>query len=99
MAKKVNITDKLDFSGNPSLIIKDQEIEVDASAETVLRVMGKMSEGSEGSPKFVMDMYELIFPEKSRNAIAAFNLQFNDFTKVVEAGISLIVDSDEEEGE
>lgn len=99
MAKKVNITDKLDFDGNPSLIIRDQEIEVDASAETVLRVMGGMGEGNVGSPKFVMDMYELIFPEKSREIIKSFNLQFKDFAKVVEAGISAIVDSDEESGE
>lgn len=99
MAKKVNITEKLDFDGNPSLIIRDQEVEVDASAETVLRVMGAMSEGNAGTPKFIMDMYELILPEESRKKISEFNLQFNDFTKVVEAAISLIVNADEDEGE
>lgn len=99
MAKTVNITDKLDFDGNPILVIKDKDIEVDASAETVLKVMGKLSESNSGNPKAIMEMYELIFPEESREKIKEFKLNFNDFTKVVEAGIDAIVGNDEEQGE
>lgn len=99
MARTVNITDKLDFDGNPILVIKEKEIEVDASAETVLKVMGKLSERDSGSPKAIVEMYELIFPEESRSKIREFKLNFNDFTKVVEAGIDAIVGGDEEQGE
>ena len=99
MAKTVNITDKLDFDGNPIIVIKDKEIEVDASAETVLKVMGKMSEGNSATPKAIMEMYELIFPAESREKIKKLNLKFKDFTTVIESGIDAIVGNDEEQGE
>ena len=99
MAKTVNITDKLDFDGNPIIVIKDKEIEVDASAETVLKVMGKFSEGNTSSPKAIVEMYELIFPEESREKIKELKLSFKDFSTVVEAGIDAIVGNDEEQGE
>ena len=34
MARKVDITDKLTFEGNPSLLIKDKELEVNSDAPT-----------------------------------------------------------------
>lgn len=39
MARKVDITDKLTFDGNPFLVIKGKELEVNADAPTVLRIM------------------------------------------------------------
>lgn len=99
MAKVVDITEKLNFDENPSLLIKGKKIEVDASAETVLKVMGKFSEGGTEKPQFVVDMYNLIFPEQSRNAISELGLKFNDFQTLVEAAIELIVDDGEEQGE
>lgn len=98
MAKKVNITDKLDFDGNPSIIIKDQEIELDASAETVLKLMGLLSEGT-GGPKYVMEAFNLILPEESRAKISALKLQFNDLMTVVEEAVNIIAGNGEEEGE
>ena len=41
MAKKVNITEKLELDGNPSLIIGKEELEVNADAATILKIMGK----------------------------------------------------------
>ena len=99
MAKTVNITDKLDFDGNPILMIGNNEIEVDASAETVLKVMGMISEVSSGTPKAIMEMYEMIFPEESREKIKGLKLNFKDFSIVVNAGIDAIVGNDEEQGE
>ena len=40
MSKIIDITDKLDFEENPRLKVKDIELEVDASAENLLKVMG-----------------------------------------------------------
>ena len=40
MARKVDITDKLTFDGNPFLVIKGKELEVNADAPTMLKVMG-----------------------------------------------------------
>ena len=45
----------------------------------------------------ILEMYNCIFSEKERKAIAKLNLQFNDFKKVVEAAINLIVNEDGED--
>lgn len=99
MAKVIDITDKLDFSGNPKLKIKEKEYEVNADAETVLKIMGILGTDKEVSPKAVVDMYELLFSVKDRKSIAGLKLQFSDFQKVVEAAIDLVVDNDETQGE
>lgn len=39
MAKKINITDKLNFESNPIIVIGDLEVEVKSDAETMLRMM------------------------------------------------------------
>lgn len=43
MSRKVDITEKLSFEGNPYLVIKGHELEVNADAASVLRVMGIIS--------------------------------------------------------
>lgn len=97
MGKVVDITEKLAFDSNPVIKIKDKEIEVNADAETVLRVMGVL--GGAGGPKAVVDMYELIFSEEARKTIAEFKLQYKDFENLVMAAVDVIVGNDEEEGE
>lgn len=47
MAKKINITDKLNFDSNPVIVIGDLEVEVKSDAETMLRLMGTFAENSE----------------------------------------------------
>lgn len=47
MAKTVNITDKLEFETNPILEIGTLEVEVNADAETMLRLMGVFAENNE----------------------------------------------------
>lgn len=96
MGKIVDITEKLDFDTNPKLVIKGKEYEVNADAETALKVLGVLN--AEGvSAGAVMKMYELIFSEKERKAIAKLNLQFSDFQKVVETAINLVTGSEEDE--
>lgn len=98
MAKKVDITEKLEFDSNPLLVIKDKEYEVNADAETVLKILGIL--GTEGTgPSAITKMYELIFSEKERKAIEKLKLQFKDFKKIVENAIDLIIDEGEDKGE
>ena len=99
MAKVVDITDKLDFDSNPKIAIKGKEYEVNADAESVLKIMGLLSSTASATPKAVADAYEIIFSEKEREAISKLKLQFADFQKVVETAIDLIIGADEEEGE
>lgn len=97
MAKVVDITERLAFDENPVLKIKDTELEVNADAETVLRIMGLM--GGESTPKMIQEACELIFPEDSAEKLRALKLQFSDYAAVVSAAIELVVGSGEEEGE
>ena len=98
MAKKVDITEKLEFDSNPFLVIRGKEYEVNADAETVLKILGIL--GAEGTgPSAITKMYELIFPEKERKVIEKLKLQFKDFKKVVENAIDLIIGEEENKGE
>lgn len=93
MAKVIDITDKLTFDGNPSLVIKGKTLEVNADAPTMLKVMGLMGNGEPG-PKEIVDMYEMMFPERSKKEIEKLKLNFSDLVTVVEAAVGLIIDSD-----
>ena len=99
MGKIVDITEKLDFESNPKIKIKNKEFEVDASAETVLKVMGLFGENGEVSPSAVTTMYELIFNEKARKEIAKLNLKFKDFQTLVMIAVNLITGEEDEQGE
>lgn len=98
MAKIVDITDKLEFDENPKLIIKDKELEVNADASTVLKIMGILGDGNNVQPDDVVKMYELIFSDADRKKIDKMKLQFTDFQTLVFSAISLIT-GEEESGE
>lgn len=95
MGKIVDITEKLEFGANPRIAVKGKEYEVNADAETVLKIMGILSdEGTTAAA--VVKMYELIFSEKERAAIAKLKLQFRDFRTLVETALNLVTGADEE---
>ena len=90
MAKIIDITDKLDFGGNPKLKIKDLEIEINADAATMLKIMGVIGDNEEPGPKEVLKMYDLMFEPTERKKIEGLKLNFKDFTAVIFAAINLI---------
>ena len=98
MAKKIDITEKLDFESNPILIIKGNEYEVNADAETVLIIMGILGEGGKETVDSILKVYELIFSEEHRNEINELKLQFSDFQKVITEAINLVI-GEETQGE
>lgn len=98
MARIVDITDKLSFDGNPSLVIKGKTLEVNADAPTMLKVMGLMG-ANEPGPKEIVDMYEMMFPDKSKREIEKLKLGFNDLIVVVEAAVGLIIGENSSPGE
>lgn len=97
MAKVVDITDKLQFDGNPKIVIKGKELEVNADAETVLKIMGILGNTEGVTPQKVGAMYELIFSESDRKKIEKLKLQFMDFQQLVFTAVNLI--TGESEGE
>lgn len=97
MAKVVDITNKLEFDGNPKLKIKDKEIEVNADAPTMLKVMNLV--GDDPTPKEVIALYNLVFPEESRKVLDDMKLNFSDLITVVEAAVSAISGDTDTSGE
>lgn len=95
MGKLVDITEKLNFEENPKIKVKDTKIEVNADAETVLKIMGILSDDT--SVSSVMKMYELLFDEKERKKIEKLKLKFSDFQILVQTAINLV--TGEEQGE
>lgn len=66
MAKIVDITDKLSFDENPKLTINGRQYEVNADAETVLKVMNAVGSGDDTK---VVGALSLMFKPKDLEAI------------------------------
>ena len=98
MAKIIDITEKLTFEGNPSLVIRGKHLEVNADAPTMLKVMGLMG-GAEPGVNEILETYDLMFPEKSKKEIEKLKLGFNDLIVVVQEAVGLIIEEDEQAGE
>ena len=95
MARKVDITDKLSFEENPSLVIKGKVLEVNADAPTMLKVMGLMSADDPGARE-ILEAYDMMFPERSKKELERMKLGFKDLIVVVQEAVQLI--SGEEPG-
>lgn len=92
---KVDITEKLNFDGNPVLVVKGTEVEVNADATTILRIMGIIGDESNVTPKTVMQLYETIFTEKERKKVEKLKLNMKDFQILVNEAIALVTGDDE----
>lgn len=97
MARKVDITEKLSFEGNPSLVIKGKAIEVNADAPTMLKIMGLMSNDDPGAQD-IMDAYDMIFSGKSKTELEKLKLDFKDLIIVVQEAVQLISGVEEPAG-
>ena len=89
MARVLDITDRLTFDGNPSLKIRDKELEVNADAPTMLKVMNLMQDGAVGNEQ-VAEAYNLVSSEESQKAIEEMKLSINDWMIVVQSAMELI---------
>lgn len=98
MARVVDITDKLSFEESPKLTIKGKALEVNADAPTMLKVMGLMGNDEPGVNE-ILEVYDLMFPEKSKKEIEKLKLGFRDLIVVVQEAVGLIVGEDREPGE
>ena len=98
MAKVIDITEKLTFEGNPSLMIKGKKLEVNADAPTMLKVMGLMSTDDPGADE-VLEAYRLMFPETSQKEIEALRLNFADLVIVIQSAVQLVAGGGEGQGE
>lgn len=94
MAKKiVDITEKLSFDENPCIIVKGMQIEVNADAETSLKVMGALS--TKGETQGTLEAYSLLIGEKDRTKLAKLKLPMKDLLVLIEIAMNLVMGEDD----
>lgn len=96
MAKVVDITEKLNFEEKPVIKIKNTEIKVNNSAETMLKIMGTFQNKSE--TEAISEATSLLFDKKEKEKLDKLNLSFKDYNTVISTAIDLIQGEDGEEG-
>lgn len=87
MSKILDITDKLNFEENPKIKVKDVELEINASAENLIKVMALASD--ENNMNNIVKMCDLIFTKESKKKLDSLKLNFKDFTSVVNIALNL----------
>lgn len=97
MSKVIDITDKLSFEENPKILIKNVEVSVNSDATTMLQIMQIVGEGKNITPKDIVSLYDLLFSEDDQKKIKKLNLNIKDFQTVVQAAISIITGSNDDE--
>lgn len=97
MGKIVDITEKLSFDTNPTLMIRGEGYEVNADARTVLEIMGDFNNKSEMDA--ALSAYEKMFSERDRSRIDALKLPYKDLMIIIKTAISLVTGEDEDQGE
>lgn len=98
MAKRRDITNKLSFDGNPCLVIKGEDIEVNADAPTVLKAMGIFTSEDTGADD-IATICDLIFSEESKKKLEAIKPSFNDLIIIIEEAIMLVTEEETATGE
>ena len=101
MAKVVNITDKLEFDVDPTLVIGNLKVRVRSDAETMLRLMGVFAENSE--LEAVGKAMNLIFDPEDVKAICNLKrngrkLSAGSLMTIVQEAMKLVL-GEEEQGE
>lgn len=93
MAKIINITDKLRFDENPKIVIKDIEFEVNADAETMLKIMGELSDNDQ--LEGVLKAFNLLFSEEDRKKMMQLKMPAKSLMTVVSLAMDLVMGEEE----
>lgn len=91
MAKRIDITDKLDFEEKPIIVIKGEEIKVNDEATTILQASQLMENFTSDN---IIKVYELLFDKSEREKIDKMKLSFRDFSKTIAEAAKLIAGDD-----
>lgn len=99
MGKRVDITDKLSFDENPVIVVKGKEIEVNADASTMLKLLAMVDEQENAeSASAITEMADLLFTKAGKKNLDSLKLNITDYSKVVEVAMEL-ASGDMDEGE
>lgn len=98
MAKVVDITEKLSFNENPVLRIKGEDLEIQSSAENMLKILGMFDSGKT-EIQAAVEATELLFNERDKKKIKKLNLQISDYMKVIKLAVDTAMEEDDSQGE
>lgn len=100
MSKIIDITDKLDFESNPTVVVKGVELEINANASDLFSALAIVQSG-DTSPKTIQTLVEILFPsEETREKIRGLNLKPKTYEKFVFECAKIAFDNyDDTEGE
>lgn len=96
MAKTLDITKRLKWDERPRLKVKDVEVEVNNSAETVIRVMELTAKGGLNN-QGVLEMMNLLISVEDQQRLLALGMSFRDYAEIMMAAMDLVTDGDEED--
>ena len=87
-----DITSKLNFEEQPTITINGVKIGINADALTMLKLMELLERGE--TAETMREMYEVMFSENARNAIAEMKLSGTDWLKLITASMAIIQGED-----
>ncbi len=93
MSKIIDITDKLNFEEKPQIKIKDTTITINNEATAMLKILPTISKKKMDASE-IIDVLNNLLNEDEAKKLEALNLDFSDFTKFIEAAVSLIAGND-----
>ena len=99
MGRIIDITSKLGFDENPKLKIEDEELELNADAESVLKVMGYLGAGDSTTPQDIEDAFQIVFTPESYKKLKEIKLNFQDYKMVFQIAVDVITGTEEEDTE
>ena len=95
MGRKYDITEKLTFAPSPVVVIKGEELQLDDSVGTVLKLMSRIGNGTGMTTEDIIASAELLFGKDGMKKLDKLKLGFNDFTTVIMECANIIVGGDE----
>lgn len=99
MAKVIDITEKLDLSGNPAIAIAGKEFEVKGDAATWLKITGLFSNPEGGDGEKTEKAIRLMFSTKDADELLSL-IPMKNLPVVIQTAQSLIMGGNEDsEGE
>lgn len=94
MAKRINITDKLDLDSKPEIEIRGEVFTVNDEAETILKIIEL---GEKDSAKSLREIGRLLFAESDFERI--IKLPFDAYKEIVKEAIRLVTGTPEGEAQ
>lgn len=91
-----DLTDKLNFSDDPVLVVKDVRLSVKTDAETVLKLLSELDTAANDVGN-VESTVKMLFSLADQKALKGLKLKASDYLMVVRTAVKLAIGADPDE--